>query len=320
MNDISRKKILIGSCGGLTGIYLSKYFATSGNYILYGFDSTELSAGRLFSEKCFQLPPSNDIRFLDELIQLINSEDISYYLPTHSKEIRIISKFEKTLRNRTDVKFLVSPYETFLALESKEQAYYSLSEAQIPTPRLITGIPSSFPVIMKGHFGSGGSSVQHINNSKVFEAYRDTTNDVSFFEQIKGKEYTVDCIFDNCGVLLGFNMRERIKSIGGAVVISKNAHDFDILPWLRQLEKHWQFRGCVNFQVIVQDNIPYFIDINLRYPSGGLPLTVKSGLNIPEMMIRIMEGNAITYGEYCVDPSVCTMYRYYEEIFVYDIT
>lgn len=315
---MKKEIVLIGSCGGLTGVYLAKCFSQMGTYLIYGADSSEISVGARFMDKHFKLPGAGDPGFIDALVDLLNSEKINFYFPTHSKEVRKIAEAEDELRRRTRAKFLVSPIETFCLLESKEQAYYSLTAAGIPTPRLILDEPDTFPVIMKGNIGSGGSSVIRVDNSKVYRAYKETARDVSFFEFIQGREYTTDCMFDADGTLLACNLRERIKTIGGAAVICRNIFDFDILPWIRKVEKLWKFRGCVNFQFIVRDGIPYFTDINLRYPSGGLPLTVESGIRVPEMMLRLLNGETIRWGEYTADPNVKTMYRYFEEIFDYD--
>ena len=315
---MKKEIVLIGSCGGLTGVYLAKCFAKMGGYAIYGADSSAVSVGAQFMDKHFYLPGAGASDFLDALVELIHREKIDYYFPTHSKEVRRIAELEAELRRRTNVKFLVPPIETFRLLESKEQAYHSLTAAGIPTPRLLTEEPETFPVIMKGNIGSGGSSVIRVDNTKVWRAYKETARDVSFFEFIQGREFTTDCMFGADGTLLACNLRERIKTIGGAAVICRNTTDFDVLPWIKKMEKLWKFRGCVNFQFIVRDGVPYFTDINLRYPSGGLPLTVESGIRVPEMMIRLLNGERIAWGEYTADPKVKMMYRYFEEIFDYD--
>ena len=66
---------------------------------------------------------------------------------------------------------------------------------------------------------------------------------------------------------------------------------------------------------LIQPHVPYFIDINLRFPSGGLPLSVASGLDIPNLMIDVMEGKSIQ--KYIRSKAVdhLTMYRYFEEKF-----
>lgn len=309
-----KKRILIGSNGGLTGIYLARRFGNTGKYEIYGTDSNTITAGRFFVDKQVTISGADDDSFTDELIYILKKNDIDYYFPTHSKEIKRISRDSDKICKEVNTKFIVSPIETFEKVESKESAYYSLSKSGIPTPYMIAGMPEKFPVFMKNKIGSGGGGSRILKTEREYEAYKDNS-DVCFFEVMNGKEYTIDCIFDCSGKLLIYNSRERIKTIGGAVSITENAPELDILPYLRKLEENWIFKGCVNFQCIVSAGIPYFTDINLRYASGGLPLSVNSGMKIEEILIRLLDGEKIKWGEYTMDKQHRQMYRYFEEIY-----
>lgn len=307
------KNVLIGSNGGLTGIFLAKKFSKTGKYKLFGTDSANLTAGKFFVDEQLTVPSSTDARFIESILGILKDKKIDYYFPTHSKEIRVISAHAELIKKNTKTKFIVSPIETFDALDDKEQLYYSLTKAGIPTPKLITREPQIYPIIMKKNVGSGGSGAQKITEPILLDAYKRLNVDASFFEWIEGKEYTVDCMFDAQGELLAHNCRERVKMMGGAAIISTNHNEIGVLPWLQKLAESWKFCGCVNFQFIWKDGTPYFTDINLRYPSGGLPLTVESGINVPEMLIKLLDGKKIEYGEYKADDSIHTMYRYFDE-------
>ena len=74
-------------------------------------------------------------------------------------------------------------------------------------------------------------------------------------------------------------------------------------------------KGSANFQFIIQDEIPYLIDINLRFASGGLPLSIKSGLNIIELLIKDLYNIEFEEKDYKIDKKERIMYRYYEELF-----
>lgn len=308
--------ILIGSNGGLTGVYLAKQLR---NYderiILFGSDSSKYSVGRFFVDHQLHLPPANNAEFINRLIALLNENKIDVYLPTHSNEIRVIAKNEETVRSRTKTKFVVCPNETFLELENKAIANQKLTEIGIPVPRIITDYGTDYPIIMKKKMGSGSSGTIIIDNREIHKAYKESKPEVDFYELIKGTEYTVDCMFTLQGSLIGYNQRERVKTIGGAVSITRNCNDISIRPWLEMLSKRWIFRGCVNFQYIVRDGIPYFIDINLRYPSGGLPLSVASGLDIPKMTIDLLLGRHVSSYITPLELNNLVMYRYFEELF-----
>lgn len=314
------RKILIGSNGGLTGVYLAKRLQKTQNLLIYGSDSSQDHVGRFFVQKQFQLPNSSDPGFLDALIALLNRYEIDAYLPTHSAEVRTVSLHEKEMKSATRTKFLVCPIETFRALEDKAEANRNLKKAGIPVPELIEGAYHEYPIFMKRRMGSGSAGSAVIENRRIHEAYKETVGNVAFFQLIKGEEYTLDCLYDAHGTLLGYNQRKRLKTIGGAVSVTQNAPQFDISPWMNIISKTWVFRGCVNFQYIVSNGVPYFIDVNLRYPSGGLPLTVHSGLDIPNFLLNLLiDGNA-NMPPLRPPDSAMTMYRYFEEIFDYGIS
>jgi len=60
----------------------------------------------------------------------------------------------------------------------------------------------------------------------------------------------------------------------------------------------------------------YSVEINPRLSAGGLPLTVRAGANIPEMMLCLALGESVApVREY---PEGLVMARYLEEIFIKD--
>lgn len=313
----TKKKILIGSCGGLTGVYLAKQFHRFDSIEICGFDANEDSVGRFFCDVFFILPLAKDSLFIPKLIDLLNKEKIDFYIPTHSSEIIEVSKYENIINKETKARFVVSPYETYLALDDKYIANEHLNKLGIPVPHIYTGEEENlkYPLLKKPRIGSGSNGVIQIKNKEEYlEALRDENS--FLMEYLNGKEYTVDCLFDTNGNLLGYNQRCRNKCIGGAVTISKNDNSVDIKKYLDKMAQEWIFKGCVNFQYILVNEVPYFIDINLRYASGGLPLSVESGVDVPRALKKICFNEEIIENEFISDFSNRTMYRYFEEKFV----
>lgn len=311
---MNKKRILIGSCGGLTGCYLAQQFQRFSNVIIIGADTNSRHVSRPFLDEFIILPPATDSDFREALADALAQYRIDCYLPTHSQEIKMVSKYETWLRTTWGGNFLVSPYETYEKLDDKRNANLNLLNAGLLVPRLIDDFISDekYPIFMKANVGSGGKMAQVIESSILHKEYSRLYSNCSFYELIHGTEYTVDCMFDNMGRLLAYNQRVRLKSMGGAVIMTQNNYDFDILPYLKKIESAFVIRGCVNFQYILSENTPYFIDINLRYASGGLPLTVESGIDVPRILLDIWDGNPLDYVQSCgVDRK--TMYRYFKE-------
>lgn len=309
-----KTRILIGSCGGLTGCYLARQFKKIAGCTVIGADLSPKNAARPFLDDFIVLPAASSSMFRVELTEALNQQKINCYFPTHSQEIKAVSKDETWLRGHWDGNFLVSPYETFLKLDNKQTANENLQQAGLPVPRLI-GDPSpdiKYPIFMKPNVGSGGKRTQAVESEILHREYAHIYPDCSFYEQIQGREFTVDCIFDDHGYLIGYNQRARLKSMGGAVIVTQNNYDFDIFPYLKKLESSFLIKGCVNFQYILSRGVPYFTDINLRYASGGLPLTVASGVDVPRILLDIFAGRPVDYVRSC-SADRKTMYRYFEE-------
>lgn len=306
-------RILIGSCGGLVGSYLARQFRSLGNEI-YGFDVSFPNMTSPFLDKEITLAKASNPSFLNSLLNILNSNCIDCYIPTNSKEIVVVSKFEKDIRSAWHGFFIVCPFETFDKLDNKIGANLNLSKIGIPVPRIIDKLQpiDKYPIFMKPFSGSGSKSSYIITDRKTHDAEMCDKNNC-FFELIEGTEYTVDCFYDDNGKLISYNQRIRNKSLGGAVIVSQNDYSFDIYPYLEIISSNFVFKGCVNFQYILKNNIPFFIDINLRYASGGLPLSVKSGLNVPFFIMELAQGKKLDSFEPSKDNDGLTMYRYFEE-------
>lgn len=310
------KRLLIGSCGGLTGSYLTRQFKNKG-YVVVGGDVSENNVTRWFVDEFYKIPSANDDRFIESIIKVLKEKEIYGYIPTHSKEIRSIAQHEKEIRDYWDGHFIVSPYETYRLLDDKNIANQQLAKIGIPVPHMYEKeeMPLEYPIFMKPNQGSGSAKAQKIETKGLYKEYMKLYPDSTFYEFLEGAEYTADCMFDYSGRLIAYNQRMRVKNMGGAVIITQNDYNFNALPYIETIAKNFVIRGCVNFQYIVSNETPYFIDINLRYASGGLPLTVASGIDIPQMILDIWEGKQLNNVCSCPAPNK-TMYRYFNELYV----
>lgn len=308
------KRILIGSCGGLTGVYLAKQFARFDDFEIFGSDVNANTIGKFFVKKLIKVQKIDDENFISILIKKLNQNKIDIYIPTYSKEIKKVSEYEEEIRKQTSTRFIVSPFSTYEALDDKLIANLNLKSIGIPVPKIYnTKLENhTFPLIKKQKIGSGGSGCIKVSNKIQLEGFKFDENSL-FMEYIFGNEFTCDCMFDENGNLLGYNQRKRDKCIGGAV--SSNYEQIDILPYIEIISKKWKIKGCVNFQYIVKNDVPYFIDCNLRYASGGLPLSVKSGLDVPLAIRKILLHEPYSADEFRSDKRRRIMYRYFEELY-----
>ncbi len=311
-----RTKVLIGCCGGLTGFYVAKRL--SRYYHLFGFDSSNDCATTKYIDSIDISPSLDDEEgFISFLIKLGNMKNINVYIPTYSKEVRLIAKNEQTIRSKCEMKFLVSDYATVIALEDKQNAYERLRSLGIDTPKMLHPDNEivTFPIYAKPNVGSGSKSNFVIEDYEEWLRIRKKYSDLFTMEYLQGTEYTVDAFFCKNGSLHDYNQRQRVKTSGGAAVITKNDFSISVDQFIKTLGKNFSIVGPANFQFIhTSQGRNVFTDFNLRMASGGMPLSVESGLDIPEMVVRECLGKSIA--QFRSDRKERTMYRYYEEYFV----
>jgi len=313
-------RILVGSCGGLTGLYLVKTLRRMNEkFELYGFDTVFEIPTKFFLDKFYIITrATEEDRFIEQLINLLCSEQIDIYIPVHSEECRVISKHQDVIRRSTMTKFMISPYETFKDLDDKEKAYENLKALGITTPKVYKSLEEidKFPVVFKPKLGSGSRRLFLVESLEEAELLARKYEDVILVEYLEGKEYTVDLFFDSKGKLITYNQRIRIKTLGGAAIITRNDFSIDVKNEIEKISHAYRIVGPANFQFFhTNDGKVIFTDINLRFASGGLPLTVESGANIVELLLLELNGKPYDPSNYQSDRKKRIMYRYFEECF-----
>lgn len=315
-------KILIGSCGGLTGVYLSrnlKRLLGIPNITLLGFDSNSEVVTRFFLDDFFIIPPATEENlFVQDLVKLLNDAKPDVYIPVHSNEVRVISKYAQVLRSQTPTQFLISPYGTYEVLDDKLKAYEELNEMGISTPKYFISASNitNFPVLAKPRRSSGSKGITFCNNRRLAEALEESWNDLVFVELIQGREITVDAFFDAQGRLVTYNQRERLKVLGGAAIVTRNDFSNDVKDYLVKIASRLKIIGPANFQFFIDnEGRTLFTDVNLRFASGGLPLSVESGVNLVKLYVLEALGQPYNPSEFQSDRKKRTMYRYFEELY-----
>lgn len=202
-------------------------------------------------------------------------------------------------------------------MENKKNAYLKLKGYGLDVPKIYNNIDEveKFPIFTKPTIGSGSKNTFIVNNFEEAKLIQTKYPENFFMEYINGQEYTIDCIFDLDGNLISFNQRIRLKTLGGAVMITKNDFSIDFEKEFNTISKAYKIKGPCNFQFFYKDGRKILTDINLRFASGGLPLTVESGVNVLEIMIKMLLDIPIDKNQYVSDRKNRTMYRYFEEYF-----
>ena len=317
----SKKKItiLLTSAGGLTGVFLSKHYKKTDNYRIIGVDMSDINPIRKWVEAFYKVPSLKDKNFLSTIKDIIQKEEVDILIPISSYDIDFFSKIN--IQNELgEIKVLIMNYIDHITLHDKQSCYQYLDTIKIITPLIYSEKSDiKYPCVIKPRRSSGSKNIVVLYDNNDYEYWSEKIQDNIIIQYLEGSEYTVDCLFDEDGRCLGSNVRERVKTTGGGATISKINNSIRIDEIIKKLENTGKIKGPVNFQFKILPNKELCVfDFNTRFASGGLALTVESGFDIPNMLIRILLGEKIMKWEAKSENDGLTMIRYYDEYFMYD--
>ena len=313
----NRKNILLTSIGGLTGIYLSKHLKKTSDHRLIGIDNSIMNPTINLVDKFYEVPLVKDNNYEKSIITIINDEKIDIIIPITSYDMNFFTQ-EKIKNKINDVKILVMSHEIHRKLSNKIDSYNFLNDLGLNTPKILDiNSIKNFPIIMKPIESSGSKNTIIIHNITDLNYWKNQYKNSFYTEFLNGKEFTVDCLFDLESKCNGYNVRERVKKNWGAATVSKNFYKIDLTKIINKLENK-NIIGPLNFQFKLGDNNQIIIfDFNTRFASGGLPLTVNSGFDIPNRLINILIGKKIKKWEMNMDFHNYTMIRFFDEFFTF---
>lgn len=299
-------KVLVSSAGCVNGVNVIK--ALKEKYEIVACDADKLSAGLYLADKHYVIAPFTDeYNYIGDLGEIACAkEDIDIIIPTHSGELPVLA-LNREYFIRRGLKMLLSSYEVYELTENKVKCNAYLESIGIHIPKQY---PKEFPVMVKPIIGSGSKNTNIANNKEELKVF--CKKDMFYEEKIDGTEYTIDGISDGQMKMICALPRIRIEKKGGLATKSTTINEPRLVDLAKFIVESMGVVGAFNIQCIERDNKYYVIDVNIRFPSGGLPLDVASGMNTPEMMIDLLQGKKVNpklvYGK--------TMLRYLESLII----
>ena len=295
----NKTKILITSAGSTNGVNVIKALQNQREIklSLITADADPLAAGLYLADRYYLTPKADAPNFIPTVLKICKKEKIRIIIPTFSFELPIFAK-NKEVFKKNGIKMAISDYKTFLATENKVKTNEYFEKWKIPFPKVYTKEDVKrkkikFPVIIKPIEASGSKGVIKIDNREGLVLYKDFFKKNIIQEYVKGDEYTVDGICDLNGKMISASPRIRLETKGGLATKSITKFNRQISDYTKKIVEGFNIIGPFNAQCFKKGKIIKFIEVNSRFPSGGLPLTVKAGLNIPLIIIKFLLGKKI---------------------------
>lgn len=305
-------RILVTGAGSASGICTILASKKSTDDIIFGCDCNEYSPGLYLADENFIVPMAkNEDRFIEQIVNKVEEHNIDVIFPNVDEELLVFA------RNKADIpcSIIISPFSTIDTCNDKSRL---MSELETIVPLPLTGdIPPSFCV--KPKIGRGSRDIYKVENKRELGALIEylglkgiNDSDLIIQEYLPGREYTVDALFDTNGGLVVAVPRRRVRIFGGASLVGITERNSQLISLVGKISRKLRFLGPVNFQFKEdKDSIPKLIEINPRC-SGGMAITLKSGVNLPSLALSILKGDEISENELRWEER--TVFRYMTEV------
>lgn len=292
--------ILVSAAGSTNGVNVIKALRLQSEYDakIIGIDSDIYASGLYLADQHEIVPRVSEATFKDRLLQICEKYDVNILIPSHSVELRFYSSNQKYL-NEIGVKTMIPSIESLEICDDKMKLANFFRESGVNCPKSYDANSASsiseahFPLFIKSRFGSGSSYARKINNRDELNFYLEKTPAPIIQEYIDGGEYTVNIISDYGGRVVGALPIRRLRVKGGLAVVAETELNFSLIEESKRIVEALGLIGPSNVQVIVRNKEQIFIEVNPRFAAGTLPLAVAAGLNIPLIMVKLMQGEPI---------------------------
>lgn len=289
--NIKSIKIAVSGVGGGVGQSIIKALYNT-NYTIIGLDGEFLGTGQYAVPRAYKIPYANDPHYIDEVINICQSEKCKIFFPGLDIELPLLSKNVERFNN-VGTTVVVSKPDVIDICDDKLQTYSFLSSHSIFAPitfdfQNFLNDPKilDYPIIIKPKKGGARSkNVYLIKEKKDIESFLLKNNfkncEYVVQEYIEGDEYT-------CGTV---NLDEKCY---GIIIMRRILRDGDTYKCFTEKNKIIEDEvkkvadalkpfGACNVQLRFKNGKPYIFEINARC-SGTTAARSICGFNEPKMI------------------------------------
>ena len=158
----------------------------------------------------------------------------------------------------------------------------------------------TYPVFVKPVKGSASINISKVFSHKEIDVLFELYDDLLIQQYMDGTEYGADVYIDMIsGKVVSVFTKEKIKMRAGETDKSVSVKDEALFQLIERFVEQVGFRGIIDMDIFKIDGEYYISEVNPRF-GGGYPHAYACGVNVPEQIIRNLEGkeNPCTIGDY----------------------
>ncbi|HAZ0798215.1 ATP-grasp domain-containing protein, partial [Enterococcus faecium] len=147
-----------------------------------------------------------------------------------------------------------------------------------------------------------------VNNEKELLFFSEYIDNPLIQEYILGEEYTIDVCLNFDSTPVSIVPRKRIATRGGEILKGQIIKDRELIETTKKMLEKLNAIGHITIQCIKNEKGIFYLEINARY-GGGAPISIKSGANSPEYIIKMIDSKKnLRYRENYLDKMIALRY------------
>jgi carbamoyl-phosphate synthase large subunit len=148
------------------------------------------------------------------------------------------------------------------------------------------------PLFIKPRVGRGAVGAFPVRTADQLDFFLHYVESPIVQEYLAGPEFTIDVLCDFEGRPLSIVPRERVVIRAGVIDRGRTVNDRRLIALAEAACAAIPFAGPINIQCRMRGDQPVIFEINPRF-SGGIPLTIQSGADFPNMLVKLAMGRKV---------------------------
>lgn len=294
---------LLFSCVGRRG-YIAQYFRPHlqpGDRIL-GSGNNPLTSGFRHCDGMILLPDLDDETYVETLLQACQDHRIDAVLSFCDPDIHRLAPHRDRFLALGITPILPSVAASQVAFDKHHTYKFCLAHG-FATPQTFVEYGAAqaaiaqgllqFPVMIKPRYGSGSQGICKAHTDEQMRVFFDYAPDMLIQEMIPGDEYGLDICADLESQVLGVVPRHKLAMRAGETDQAKTCRHPALLELGIRLGETLNVVGPMDVDLILNQGIPFIIDINPRF-GGGYPMAHLAGADYPGLICRMLRGETLT--------------------------
>ena len=279
---------------------------------IYGADMAGTAPALAYCDFTRRVVAMKDPGYIQNLLDICAADHIDLLIPTIDTDLLVLAENkEKFEAIRTRV--MISALDKIHICRDKNNTSQFFVDCGLHAPMPVNDwkeYRSGFPAFIKPKDGSSSINAFKVENEEELEVYAGQVEDYIVQPFVSGKEYTIDIFCDWNGNPISIVPRERLQVRAGEVLKTQICMDQTMIEESKALCKAFKPCGPMTVQFIRDDTgIDWYIEINPRF-GGGAPLSMKAGARSAEAILKLMDGEEVSY---CTEISDGAIYSRFDQ-------